>query len=179
MDNYPCLPQPFSNLREDEIYQYFLDNMLIYDLRYEGNAIRFFDTPVIDGRLQGFHHISTRKPKNTKFELSIRMLEDRARYINWIIPIIENAKACHSCENRHSCSKIKFWRKKQGAKNKIYFMVRNDVDYIIIAEQKKGNLYYISTAFIVDEPYYLKSFLDDYHRYIEQRRSRQDLVVNQ
>lgn len=123
MSSYMCLPSPLHDLNVSQIYDYFIKNMAYYDLRYNGTLVKFFDTPVVDGKWQGFHHIATRKNHKPGIGISIRMLEDRALYIPWIIPIIENSKKCTLCIDSAKCPNILCWRAKHKGKNRIKFLV--------------------------------------------------------
>lgn len=180
MLEHSCLPNPLVKYTEEQLYNYYVKNMASKDIRYCGNQIHFFDTPVIDGHEQGFHHISTKTDK----KLKMRFLEERAYYINWVIPIIENASLCSNCDNM-DCSKIYVWDGiKKGIKRKKFLVEEKNVAYLIILEQKreKRNRWYIITAFLINKQnkndiHYLSDILEEYHNFA-QKKDRKTIFSN-
>jgi len=143
---HSCLPEPLFDYNQEQLYDYYIKKIISEDIRFYGNQVRFFDTPVVDGYQQGFHHISTKKDK----KLKIRFLEQRAHYINWIVPMLKNVSYCLKCDEE-SCPKIYVWTGiKKGVKRKKLLVEENDIAYLVVLEMKK-NLWYVITGFLMDK----------------------------
>lgn len=159
---HSCLPEPLFEYSQKQLYDYYIEKIISEDIRFYGNQVCFFDTPVVDGYQQGFHHISTKTDK----KLKMRFFEQRAYYINWIIPMLKKASYCSEC-NENSCPKIYVWNGiKKGVKRKKLLVEENDIAYLVILEMKK-NLWYVVTGFLMDKNNehdlnYLSDTLEEY-----------------
>ena len=123
--------------------------------------IDYFTTPFENNYMQGFFHITTRTQKD--LGVKIRMKEKRAYYINLIPLMINNYEKCKTCKNIE-CSKIKIWTSKYKDRKRIKLLyIDEDFNYIIILEKNKNKVYLIS-AYIIDEPGYLKNVLKEYNK---------------
>ena len=158
-----CFNGPLSNsLTDDELYKYFLDNIYNGNLKIFGMDIKTFTTPIEDNRMQGFFHLTTKTKKN--FGIKIRMKEDRAYFINYVVLMINNFENCKNCSNI-DCNKIKVWTAPYKGTKRIKLLYTDDnYSYIVILERKK-NCVYIVTSYLIDEPGYLDKILKEYEKY--------------
>lgn len=157
-----CFQGPLSTTTsEDELYKFFLENIYNGNLKIEGSSIKVFTSPVVDNKMQGFFHLTTKTQK--KFGIKIRMKEPRAYFINYIPTMINNFKKCDFC-NDSQCNKIKVWSSQhKGVKRKKLLYYDDINSYLIVLERNKND-YYIITSFIIDEPHYLEKVLDEYKK---------------
>ena len=171
MLKHNCLPEPLFDYNQTQLYNYYIENIASKEIKFYGNQVRFFDTPVVDGYQQGFHHISTKENK----KLKIRIFEQRAYYINWVIPVIENVSFCLECEHV-TCPKICIWSGvKKGIKRKKLLVEEDEFAYLIILEMKK-NIWYVITGFLIDksndhDSHYLNAILLEYNNSIQKKSS--------
>lgn len=158
-----CIDGPLSEYTtDDELYNYFIQNIHFGDLKINGMKIKVFTTPFEDNRMQGYFHLTTKTQK--QFGIKIRMKEPRAYFINYIAPMINNYLKCKTCDNSE-CNKIKIWTApyKNTKRTKLLY---NDekYSYIIILEKNKNDMYIIS-SYLIDEPGYLEKVLKEYEKY--------------
>ena len=159
--NNRCFQGPLPvTTSDDELYEYFLREIYSGNLKIDGSAIKVFTTPVVDNRMQGFFHLTTRTQKN--LGMTIRMKEPRAYFINYIPVMINNYKKCNDCEG-DNCKKIIIWtaQKKGKKRTKLLYCDNNNNNYLIVLERNKNDLY-IVTSFLIDEPHYLEKILREY-----------------
>ena len=69
-----------STTTDDELYNYFINNIYYGDLKINEMKIKVFTTPFEDNRMQGYFHLTTKEQK--KLGMRIRMKEKRAYFIN-------------------------------------------------------------------------------------------------
>lgn len=155
-----CFKGPLSSTTsEDELYKFFLDEIYNGDLKIEGSNIKVFTSPVVDNKMQGFFHLTTKTQK--QFGISIRMKEPRAYFINYIPIMIKNYKNCKTC-NEKECNKIKIWTAPHKGVKRIKLLYYDCCNsYLIVLERNKNSLYII-TSFLIDEPHYLEKVLAEY-----------------
>ena len=80
-DKRSCFNGPLpTTMTDDELYNFFIENIYNGNLRIYGNPVNVFRTPVIDNRMQGYFHITTSTQK--KLGIKIRMKEPRAFFTN-------------------------------------------------------------------------------------------------
>ena len=157
-----CLTKPLPRtMTDDELYDYFIKNIYYGNLRLNGMDVKVFTKPFIDNRIQGYFHLTTRTEK--KLGYIIRLKEERAYFINHIVPMINNYMKCNKCSNI-DCNKIKIWIAPYKNTKRIKLLYSNDYNYIIILEQKKNEVYIIS-SYLIDEPGYLNNILKEYNKY--------------
>lgn len=147
---------------EEELYNYFINNIHFGDLKLNGTKIKVFTTPVEDGKIQGYFHVTSKTQKN--IGMKIRLKEKRAYFINYIAPMINNYLKCKSCNNEE-CSKIKIWNAPHNNTYRTKLLYSdNQYSYLIVLEKKK-NILYLITSYLIDEPGYLKKILKEYNTY--------------
>jgi len=161
--NNRCFQGPLPvTTSDDELYEYFLREIYSGNLKIDGSAIKVFTTPVVDNRMQGFFHLTTRTQKN--LGMTIRMKEPRAYFINYIPTMIKNYKNCSMC-SEEGCNKIKIWTAPHKDKKRVKLLYYDDNNsYLIVLERDKNDLY-IVTSFLIDEPHYLEKVLEEYEIY--------------
>ena len=148
-----CITEPLDkNLTDDELYDYFIKKIYQSDIKFNGMPVKVFTTPFEDNRMQGYFHLTTKTEK--KFRYKIRMKEDRAYYINHIVPMITNYKKCKTCDNKE-CPQIKVWTApfKDKKRTKLLYS-KKEYSYLIVLEHDK-KVIYIITSFLINEPHYL------------------------
>lgn len=158
-----CFDGPLSETTTDEeLYNYFLKYIYQGDLKLHGSNIKVFTTPVVDGKMQGFFHITTKVQK--QFNMKIRMKEPRAFFINHIPKMIGNFEKCSTCQN-NECQKIKVWTApyKNTKRTKLLY-ISEEYNYIIILEQKKND-WYLITSYLIEEKDYFRKILREYNKY--------------
>ena len=151
-----------STTTDDELYDYFIQNIYYGDLKINGMNIKVFTTPFEDNRMQGFFHLTTKTQK--KFGMKIRMKEPRAYFINYVVPMINNYVKCPTCDDL-DCGKIKIWSApyKMTKRTKLLYS-DEQYSYIIILEKKNKDMYIVS-SYLIDEPGYLEKVLEEYEKY--------------
>lgn len=155
------IPLP-NTMTDDELYSYFVKNIYHGNLKINGMNVKVFTTPFEDNRMQGFFHLTTKTKKN--FGIKIRMREQRAYFINYIVPMINNYSKCKTCDD-NNCSKIKIWTAPYKNTKRTKILYSNHYhSYIIILEQKKNDMFIIS-SYLIDEPGYLNKVLKEYYKY--------------
>lgn len=161
IDNCFNGPLP-ATTTDDELYNYFIENIYNGNLRINGMNIKVFTTPFEDNRMQGYFHLTTKTQK--QFGFKIRMKEPRAYFINYIKPMINNYLNCKNCTNKE-CNKIKVWTApyKNTKRTKLLY-TDNENSYIIILEKNKNDMYIVS-SYLIDEPGYLEKVLKEYEKY--------------
>ena len=158
-----CIDGPLpKETTDDELYNYFIQNIYYGDLKINGMKIKVFTTPFEDNRMQGYFHLTTKTQK--QFGIKIRMKEPRAYFINYIVPMINNYLKCDSCNNIN-CDRIKIWTApyKNTKRTKLLYSDKN-YSYIIILEKNKNDMYIIS-SYLIDEPGYLNKIIKEYEKY--------------
>lgn len=158
-----CINGPLSKaMTDDELYNYFIKNIYQANLKINGMNIKVFTTPFEDNKMQGYFHLTTKTQKN--LGIKIRMKEERAYFINYIAPMINNYLKCKDCKNTN-CNKIKIWTApyKNTKRTKLLYS-DNNYSYIIILEQSKNDMYIIS-SYLINEPGYLEKVLKEYNKY--------------
>ncbi len=158
-----CFTGPLDKtLTDDELYNYFIQNIYYGNLKINGIPVAVFETPFEDNRMQGYFHLTTKTQK--QFNMKIRMKEPRAYYINHVAPMINNFLNCKNCDNEE-CSKIKVWTKPYKNTKRTKLLYTNDMySYIVILERHKNKVY-IVTSYLIDEPNYLEKILSEYNKY--------------
>lgn len=147
---------------DDELYNYFIKYICYGNLKINGIDVKVFTTPLEDNKMQGFFHLTTKTQKT--LGIKIRMKEQRAYFINYIAPMINNYLKCYNCENLE-CSKIKIWTAPYKNKKRTKLLYSDDLySYIIILERNKNAMYIVS-SYLIDEPGYLKKVLKEYNKY--------------
>lgn len=151
-----------NTITDDELYNYFIKNIYYGNLKINGMRIKVFTTPVEDNRMQGYFHLTTKK--QNKLGMKIRIKEERAYFINYIAPMINNYLNCFSCDDK-SCNKIKIWTApfKNTKRTKLLYNDDN-YSYIIILEQVKKDMYIVS-SYLIDEPGYLEKVMKEYNKF--------------
>lgn len=92
------------------------------------------------------------------------MKEPRAYFINYIVPMINNYQKCSTCDDLE-CKKIKIWTAPYNNTKRTKLLFNDDLySYIIILENKKNDMYIVS-SYLIDEPRYLKKVLAEYEKY--------------
>lgn len=157
-----CFRGPLPTTASDEdLYSFFLKEIYNGNLTIEGSKIKVFTTPVVDSKMQGYFHLTTKMQK--QFGISIRMQEPRAYFINYVPIMIKNYKNCDTCDEIE-CNKIKIWTAPYKSTKRVKLLYYDDNNsYLIVLERKKNDLY-IVTSFLIDEPHYLKKVLTEYKK---------------
>ncbi len=158
-----CFVGPLhENTTDEELYDYFLENIYNGNLKIYGSNVKIFTTPIEDNKMQGFFHLTT-KTQN-KFGIKIRMKESRAYFINYVPIMINNFEKCKICENSE-CNKIKIWTAPYKNIKRTKLLYTDEYySYIIILERKKDEIY-IVTSYLIDEPHYLEKVMKEYNKY--------------
>ena len=158
-----CIDGPLpESTTDDELYNYFIENIYNGELKLNGMNIKVFTTPFEDNKMQGYFHLTTKTQK--QFGIKIRMKEKRAYFINYIVPMINNYLNCTTCDN-NKCNKIKIWTAPYKNKRRTKLLYTdNKYSYVIILERNKDIMYLIS-SYLIDEPGYLKKMLKEYDKY--------------
>ena len=158
-----CINGPLpKTTTDDELYNYFIQYIYNGNLKINGMNIKVFTTPFEDNKMQGYFHLTTKTQK--QFGIKIRMKEERAYFINYIVPMINNYKNCNTCKNE-DCNKIKIWTAPYKNTTRTKLLYSDEIySYIIILERNKNNMYIIS-SYLIDEPRYLKKILKEYDKY--------------
>lgn len=151
-----------STTTDEELYNYFINNIYYGDLKINGMKIKVATTPFEDNRMQGYFHLTTKTQK--KYGIKMRMKEKRAYFINYIAPMINNYTKCATCNNPN-CNKIKIWTApyKNTKRTKLLY-TDDEYSYIIILERHKNDMFIVS-SYLIDKPAYLKKVLKEYDKY--------------
>ena len=161
MKSNNCIDGPLDKLiNDEELYNYFIKNLYQADLRINGTPIKIFTTPFEDNRMQGYFHLTTKTDKKFK----IRIKEERAYYINHIVPMIKNYMNCKNCKN-DKCQGIKIWTAPYKNKKRTKLLFSNKkYNYLVVLEYSKKEAYII-TSFLINEPHYLEKIIKEYNKY--------------
>ena len=159
-----CFNGPLSeDLSDEEIYDYFIKNIYNGNLKIYGSNIKVFTTPVVDNKMQGYFHLTTKTKKN--FGINIRMKEKRAYFINYIPVMLDNFENCKNCNNEN-CNKIKIWTAPYKDTKRTKLLYSDELySYLIVLERNKKNEMFIVTSFLIDEPHYLEKIIKEYEKY--------------
>lgn len=162
VNNEKCIISPFSKtISDDELYDFFVNNIWYGNLYFDGYLIRIFESPVVDGKVQGYFHLTTRVEK--RFNMKLRLNEDRRYYINHVKFMIENYKKCENCIV-DDCLKIKHWTIQYKDRKRIKLLYCTEsYSYLIVLEKKKNEIY-IVTSFLIDDKHYLSKILKEYEK---------------
>jgi hypothetical protein len=133
------------------LYEIFHGNLVLTPLRCD-NQLVHIPLQKSEGKAQVFWHIVTRDSVvGESRELNI----PRAKRIPWIKPLIESVPSPH----------IRYWRYLEGNKRVRRYIWAESVDYLIILEEKRLNLYLV-TAFNVDSKWKKEDLLKKYSKRI-------------
>lgn len=176
MNNIQFLPEvidfekynTFNEFIEDIFYilynQFFVDK-----IKFNGKLVRISTKELIcgqndncnseeytcsscpfQGKYERFNHIVTGLNENTRTPGKYN--QDRAIRIHWIKPIIENVEE----------EDIIYFKKGDTH----YFWAKEDSYIVIVTENNKG-LYFLKTAFVVNDTTYYKRFEREYNNYMK------------
>lgn len=139
---------PWEHDTYDKLYDVFHDFFIAGEVIFRGQSVGY-DSAIVDGRANGFWHITTRKDVKTGERLPDPR---RCERLPWLKPMVENSDKVE----------VLAWEYDDGdGVNKLYVWLK-DHDYVaIMKKNKKGKLYLLS-AFWVEYPSAKRKLMQKY-----------------
>ncbi|HBY21611.1 MAG: hypothetical protein A2Y24_07540 [Clostridiales bacterium GWE2_32_10] len=143
---------------EDELYEIFKRDFINNQIYFESKVLRIRKHPITYGREEAFYHIICKDLlKNRDRTPDIA----RCERIEWPRKIIDNCKCDNNCI---WCSKIKIYKKIFKNNNYRYHILFEEYSYIVIVEERKEYMLFI-TGYVIDEDNEMDKKLKDFGNY--------------
>ena len=134
------------------LYSIFVKDFIYSQALFKGKRVAARKDPKVNGRREGFYHLTHEDFYKTGFEHRIPDIR-RCERLVWIRPIIENYGCVEDC-----CTHIKVWRNKDKVKLLFY-----ELSYLIVLQDRKSH-YAIITAFRIKYRHYLDNQIEEYEK---------------
>jgi hypothetical protein len=162
INNLPAMLNLNGNWDSDILpllYSIFLNDFKHSVPVIEGLSV-FHDKRIIDGKEEGFWHLTSKyEIVDRKAERKERVYDhERSKRLPWARCIIDNYKAIE----------IKYWDFEEGNRRIRTYIWLEDFDYLVVLE-KKGNRYWLITAFFVDTNSFKQKLLKKYNNGIKKQ----------
>lgn len=143
----------------NRLYIIFCNDLKAHQPLFKGLRVGCRHYPEINGREEGFYHLTSCDYEKTGFE-NRELDEDRCERLNWIKPVIENYGCSDSC-----CHRLLTWSESRGRYERTWILFV-DERYIVVLDKRKG-YYVVVTAYYIDEEHE-----HEYQRYLAQHLSK-------
>lgn len=131
----------------------FQRDLIINQPIFKGLKVGVRKNPIINGKHEGYYHLTSKDYENTGFENRI-FDPRRSERLHWIKPVIHNYGCTKDC-----CSRIKLWTEKK--RTHILF---EDENYIVVLDKRNG-YYSLVTAYFIDHFHTLSKLLRRYENH--------------